>query len=386
MPTPPPTKQKVQQIVDVYIRNRGPERALNKMGPICGYASGGKNLKDLLEKWAPFYNIIIPPRVFDNMTNFQRLLIEKQCGSFEGEAVVEEFPDEEPRKSFPIPPAFARGGEMPVYVSRPDNTFVFGVTSDNHLGSKYERLDVLNDLYDKFALAGVDRVFNAGNWIDGYKTGINEHDVHTPHMEPQLRYFAKNYPQRQGITTYAVTGEDHEGWWARSMGIDIGARAEQTMRECGRTDWVDLGFMEAHVRLVNYNTGKEQILAVVHPGGGTAYALSYSIQKIIESLEGGEKPAVALYGHYHKLGKFNVRNVWCIMTGCTQDQTTFMRNKVRQETHVGGLIVALDQDPETGAIIGCGDKMMRYFVTSFYNNRWSKAHLPNLPTRDVQQR
>ena len=53
------------------------------------------------------------------------------------------------------------------YLSRPDNTFKVGIASDQHLCSRYAREDVLNDLYDVFQREGVDRVINAGNWIDG---------------------------------------------------------------------------------------------------------------------------------------------------------------------------------------------------------------------------
>lgn len=148
-------------------------------------------------------------------------------------------------------------------------------------------------------------------------------------------------------------------------------------------DWHDIGFMEAHVKLVNANTGKTAIMAVVHPGGGSAYALSYSVQKIVEALEGGEKPAVSLYGHYHKLWSGTIRNVWVLCTGCTQDQTVFTRNKIKQEVHVGGALVGLEQDPETGAIIGFAPKLMRYFVKGFYDNRWSKAGQPAMPERRI---
>lgn len=266
-------------------------------------------------------------------------------------------------------PSFVHGPAIK-YESRDDNTFVFGATGDSHLGSKYERLDVLNDLYDRFAARGVDRVFHTGNWIDGFRARLNDQDVHVANIEGQLEYLAENYPQRKGITTYAVTGDDHEGWWAQD-GVDIGKRAVHTMQDHGRKDWVDLGYMEAHVELVNKNTGKSSILAVVHPGGGSAYADSYSVQKIIESLDGGEKPAVALYGHYHKLMFGEYRNVWWIQTGCTQDQTPFARKK-KLRYSVGGAIAVLEQDPETGAIIGCEVKLMRYFVKGYYNNRWSK--------------
>lgn len=268
-------------------------------------------------------------------------------------------------------PSLTSRDDLPTYYSRPDNTYVFGATSDNHLGSKYARLDVLNELYDRFAEAEVDRVYNAGNWIDG-EARFNKFDLEVHGMDAQCRYLAEHYPQRDGITTYAVSGDDHEGWYTQREGVNIGKYAQRAMREAGREDWVDLGYMEAFIRLINSNTGAECIMAVVHPGGGSAYALSYSIQKIIESLDGGEKPAVGLYGHYHKLWAGNIRNVWCIQTGCTEDQTPFMR-KNKLEAHVGGVLVALEQDPVSGAIMACTPKIMRWFNRGFTNGRWSHS-------------
>ena len=277
-----------------------------------------------------------------------------------------------------VQPAFI-GGPVFEYVSRPDNTFVFGATSDNHLGSKYERLDVLEGLYDFFAEQKADRVFNAGNWIDG-EARFNKFDLHTHGMDAQLAYLAKHYPMRPGLVTYAVAGDDHEGWYGQREGVDIGRYAENVMRNAGRQDWVNLGYMEAHVKLVNANTGKSSMLAVVHPGGGSSYAISYSIQKIIESLDGGEKPAVGLYGHYHKLWAGNIRNVWCLQTGCTEDQTPFMRKK-KLEAHVGGALVKLWQDPETGAIERFQPELIRKFNRGFYNHRWSHGSQPIMPGR-----
>lgn len=280
-----------------------------------------------------------------------------------------------------LPPAWTVAN-LPTYTSRPDNTYLFGACGDTHLGSKYERLDALNDLYDRYEREGCDRVYHTGNWVDG-TSRFNTHDIHTGGIDGQMRYLAREYPRRGDLITYAVTGDDHEGWWAQREGIDPGVVAEETMRRAGRMDWVNLGYMEAHIRLVNANSGRESILAVVHPGGGSAYALSYSIQKIIESLDGGEKPAVALYGHYHKLhGAINIRNVWAIQTGSTKDQDPFMRKK-KIESHVGGIIVGLEQDPETGAIIGCRTECVRYFNKGYYNGRWSHSGAVILPERGV---
>lgn len=395
MGNPGLTRERVQQLVHLYITNRGPERSWVSCARVCGYqATSGSNFKDTLLRWSAFYGIQIPPRRYESMGYMERLAVEQSmAGNFvappqqEGDAHHTGTDEHEEDLDFPPPPkvqapAFSSGTDLPVYVSRPDNTYVFGGIGDTHLGSKYERLDALEDMYSRLEGCGADRVYHTGNWIDGYLERINAHDVHTPHMEGQLRYLAQAYPKRDGLVTYAVAGDDHEGWWARSHGIDIGKRAEQTMREHGREDWVNLGYMEAHIRLVNVNTGKESILAVVHPGGGSAYADSYSVQKIIESLDGGEKPAVALYGHYHKLMFGEYRNVFWIQTGCFQDQTPFARGK-KLRFAVGGSIVRLEQDPETGAIIACTAQLVRYFVRGYYNNRFSKAGPANLPIRTV---
>lgn len=258
------------------------------------------------------------------------------------------------------------------YHSRPDGTYLFGACGDNHIGSKYSRHDVLDMLYDRYEEEGVDRVFNTGNWIDG-EARFNMHDLVVHGMDNQLNELTRVYPQRKGIVTYAVSGDDHEGWYDQKFGVDIGRRAEQSMREIGREDWVHLGFMESFIKLVDSRTGKSSTLAVVHPGGGSAYALSYSIQKIVESYEGGEKPAVGLYGHYHKLWSGNIRNMWAVQTGTTEDQTPFMRKK-RLEAHVGGTLVKLRQDPATGAIVEMGCTILRYFNKGYYNGRWSHAN------------
>ena len=281
-----------------------------------------------------------------------------------------EIPDVPPT----LEPSFA-SGERLRYISRPDNTFLFGAVGDQHIGSKYCRYDVLEDLYDRYQAAGVDRVFNTGNWIDG-EARFNRYDLEAHGMEAQCQMLADRFPIRDGIETYAVWGRDHEGWYAEREGVDVGRYAEGVMRNAGREDWHDIGFLESHIELVNYNTGKTAILAVVHPGGGSAYALSYSIQKIIESLEGGEKPHVGLYGHYHKLWSGIIRNVWVLQTGCTQDQTIFMRGK-RLEAQVGGALVGLEQDPKTGAILSFTPQLIRYFNKEWYtkngkaNGRWS---------------
>jgi hypothetical protein len=276
-----------------------------------------------------------------------------------------------------IQPAFLNGPVIEL-VSRPDNTFLFGAIGDLHAGSKYTRWDVREDLYKRIASAGAQCVFDTGNWIDGEAT-FNRYDIDAHGLDGQCKLLAERHPKYEGLHTYAVWGDDHEGWYVQREGIDVGRYCEAIMREHGH-EWTNLGFMEASVLLKNANTGTTSTLSVVHPGGGSAYALSYSIQKIVESYEGGEKPNVALYGHYHKLWAGIIRNIWVVQTGTAQDQTPFMRKK-RLEAHVGGCLVKLEQDPESGAIVGMTPTIWKYFNKGFYSGRWSKHQDVVLPPR-----
>lgn len=271
-------------------------------------------------------------------------------------------------------------------VSRPDNTFLFGASGDQHVGSKYHRNDVNDDLYRRYDEAGVQAVFNTGNWIDG-EASFNRYDIIAHGLDGQAKLLAEIFP-KYDFPTFAVWGDDHEGWYAQREGIDVGRYVESIMQSEGH-NWHDLGFMEAHIKLVNANTGKSVIMSVTHPGGGSSYANSYRPQKIIESFEGGEKPAVLLLGHYHKLDPGITRNVWYLQTGTTQDQTPFMRKK-SLEAHIGGAMVHLEQDPETGAITGFTPHLWRYFNKGYYvkegqaNNRWSKHAAVNPIPRGIQ--
>jgi hypothetical protein len=265
-----------------------------------------------------------------------------------------------------------------VYFSRADNTYLFGFIGDTHLGSKYCRYDVLNDLYNQFHYAGVDRIFHSGNWIEG-EAAFNKYDIEVYGMENQCDNLAKMYPQ-VGIVTYAIAGDDHEGWYAQREGINIGKHLENVMLEHGRSDWEDCGYMEAFFKLQNINSGHCNQLLLMHPGGGSAYATSYKPQKIVESFSGGEKPNVLLIGHYHKASYNHFRNVHCIQTGCTQDQTPFLRKK-GIHVDVGGGICRLRQDPKTGTITSCQIEFFTYLNKGHYNNRWSKSSKVALPKR-----
>jgi len=259
-------------------------------------------------------------------------------------------------------------GKIIELTSDKDDCFTFGAAGDLHAASKYCRWDVREALYRYFIEQGASCNIDSGNWIDG-ESHFNKYDLEAVGFDNQCLALARDHPR--GLPTYAVWGDDHEGWYVQREGVNVGRHAEHIMREEGH-DWTNLGYMEAHVLLKNRRSGEVAVLSVNHPGGGSAYAVSYKAQKIVESMEGGEKPAVLLIGHYHKLFSFLIRNVWCVGTGCQQDQTPFLR-KNNIEAHVGGALIKLKQNPNDGSIISMNAELIRFFNRGYpIGGRWSR--------------
>lgn len=244
-----------------------------------------------------------------------------------------------------------------------------GFCSDNQLCSKFERLDVLNLIYDIFADEGIELVYHGGNLIDG-ECRFNKYEIHTSGMTPQVEYCINNYPERKGIITKFITADDHEGWYVQRERINIGEYIQLKAEQLGRNDLEYIGHVEADIPFEGIKG--ESWMRIMHPGGGTAYALSYTPQKIVESFQGGDKPKILLLGHYHKLDYCFPREVHCIQIGCTCDQTIWMRKKHIQ-AHVGGGILEIILAPD-GTINRVRVEFITFFNKSFYkgNNKYWK--------------
>jgi hypothetical protein len=217
---------------------------------------------------------------------------------------------------------------------------VIGVTGDNHLASKYSRLDVLEALFDIWQDQGVETVLQCGNIIDG-ECRFNRFDLLAHGLQEQTDYLIQNWPRRKGMVTEFVTGDDHEGWYVQREGVNIGRHLMLAARAAGREDLIFVGHME---RQIEYRSGEHKShLTMVHAGGGTAYAISYTDQKLVESYQGGEKPTILLVGHYHKFNYGYPREVHAVQVGTTMDQSPFMRKR-KIQAMVGGVTLEFDLD------------------------------------------
>lgn len=253
-----------------------------------------------------------------------------------------------------------------------------GLVADTHLCCREERLDALHAQYDIFVREGITTVFHAGNIVDGFVARINGASALESSIDGQALYCAREYPKRDGITTHFITGDDHEGWWMKK-GFNFGAYLQFVCESNGRTDLKYIGHVEADVEL---RAGKfTQVLKIQHPGGGSSYARSYKGQKMVESFQGGEKPALLVQGHYHVSGYSFDRNVHIVGMPGFKDQDIFGR-KQHLRYEVGGVTLDFKMSSRTGAITRMRPEFNMFFDRGFY-----KKFLPSdntlLKTRTV---
>lgn len=217
------------------------------------------------------------------------------------------------------------------------NTITFGLIGDTHFNSKYVQLTYLNDFYNQCAAQEITDVYHVGDIDEGemmrpghayenYRQGADDH----------ILEIVKNYPYRKGITTHFITG-NHDASFRKSCGLDIGKQIATK-----RSDMNYLGRDVANINITDKIT-----MQLRHPWSGSAYALSYRPQKIVESMEAAclDKPDILCIGHYHKIEYLFYHGVHVFQTGCFQSATPFTTGK-GISVSMGGWIVTVETDSE----------------------------------------
>ena len=225
----------------------------------------------------------------------------------------------------------------------------FGLMGDTQLGSKYTQLTHLHNFYDLCEKEGITNVYHTGDITDGLKMRAgHEYELYEISADEMRKDVVKNYPKRDGITTHFITG-NHDASLYKHVGYDIG----QAIADL-RPDMKYLGRDCATINLTPNCT-----LELRHPWDGTAYALSYKLQKMIEAMESDSKPNILAVGHYHKAEYLFYRNVHALQTACFQGQTPFTRGK-GISVHIGGWIVTVRVD-QNGSIQGIAPEFIPYY-------------------------
>ena len=238
-------------------------------------------------------------------------------------------------------------------------TIKIAIMGDTQIGSKYTQWTHLKNFYDICQEEGIKDVYHTGDVTDGLKMRPgHEYELYEVSADEMIDDVVTNYPKRDGITTHFITG-NHDASIYKQIGYDIGmaiANKRNDMKYLGR---------DCAVIYLTPNCKLE----LRHPWDGTAYALSYKTQKIVESMESDSKPNILAVGHYHKAEYLFYRNVHVLQSGCFQSQTPFTRGK-GISVHLGGWILTIKVEAD-GTIKSIAPQFIPYYasIKDDYKNR-----------------
>jgi len=219
----------------------------------------------------------------------------------------------------------------------------YGYISDTHMGHSCYRRDVMDVAAKAFKEEGIDFIINPGDTLEGMSNRDGHiYELDFVGMDAQFDFFEQEFQKLADFDVYSIEAQDSHGGWGHNkanQGIDIGK--ELALRA---PNYKFIGFNEQDLELDN---GLK--IRLRHPGGGTAYALSYKAQKYIESIGGGNKPNILHTGHFHKRCSIFYRNIYSIDSATLCNQTPFMK-KIGTPAHVGfGIVdVVMNKDKNKG--------------------------------------
>jgi len=225
---------------------------------------------------------------------------------------------------------------------------ILGIVSDTHLGHNSEGLKELNMAYDYFKELGIETVLHIGDVTDGWyqhrPTSIFEQ--HSVGFQNQLNYVVKNYPKKDGIKTYFITG-NHDFTHQMNGGANIGEVLSQY-----RDDMVYMGHNYA-----KYNLSDKASISMIHPTDGSARALSYRIQEVIDR-NMSRRGEIMMLGHYHKYVSVFYKGVYGYTLPGFEHMTEFQLNN-NLTADVGCLVLRIKLN-EDGTIKTLSTELVMY--------------------------
>jgi predicted phosphodiesterase len=208
-----------------------------------------------------------------------------------------------------------------------------GVFSDTHIGNKCYDRKLMDYAAERFNEKDVDFVIFGGDLCEGHYESKRQGSVF------ELEFVGGDAQVKEAIKElkkikkpiYGITGNHETNTFFKMSGFDIGEQIQDRLK--------NFHYLGQGRGVINLPYGQK--IEIVHPDGGSSYAISYKSQKIAESLEGGTKPAVLFISHYHKAEYLFYRNIHIIQTGCLESQTDYERNH-HISVHKGFWVVDLE--------------------------------------------
>ena len=186
--------------------------------------------------------------------------------------------------------------------------------SDTHLGSKYDRLDILRYLYSEAEDRGVNYVLHSGDLTEGRSNRDDQiYSLREASYTGQRDYVIDKYP-KSSVPTFLISG-NHDLWWVKKAGADI------VKDICDKRE--DLTYLGSDCE--DLKIGRLRI-RLYHGAKGQAYAKSYKLQKYLDSIAPDELPHILQTGHIHQAFYMKQGKTHCFQTSCLQDLTPYERS------------------------------------------------------------
>ena len=183
--------------------------------------------------------------------------------------------------------------EIPV-----EGEFKFLALSDTRIGSFYQQMTILNEIYLNAYKEGALFALHLGDITEGVhsnnylKDTIFAHDANS-----QKEYVVENYPFIEDFKTFFITGE-HDETHMKAENANIGKLISNE-----RKDLIYLGQRRAIIK-----AGKTNIL-MRHPKGKVAYTMSYKSRRHINAMRSEDKVNIVLNGHWCYMDEYVLRKI-----------------------------------------------------------------------------
>lgn len=207
------------------------------------------------------------------------------------------------------------------------------VMSDTHIGSVYSP-EEWHGIVSGFAndpANGIECILHCGDLVDGLKIGRAGTQIYEL---SEIGYEAQREKSVALMSMYKppiyIISGNHDAYFKEFAGADLVKEVAERLDNMTYVgiNSADIGIGGCTIRLF-------------HGGDGNSYALSYRLQKLVESINGGHKPNILLAGHVHKFCYIFDRNIHAISVPSMQAQTKFMESH-KLAAHTGFLVLDFD--------------------------------------------
>lgn len=217
--------------------------------------------------------------------------------------------------------------------------------SDGHLGSKYSPVDWHYKAFSEAERLKCDAIFHCGDLVEGLtprRIATQIYELSHIGYKSQ-RDLAVEVYSKCNLPIYCISG-NHDGYFNEFAGANI---VEDICSYVPNMTY--LGHNQADVVIGG------AVIRLFHGIDGNSYALSYRLQKLIESYTSGKKPDILLAGHVHKYCHIYERHIQAVSVPSLQKQTPFMQGK-RLASHTGFVIIDFETDSK-GKVVNFSVKL-----------------------------